>query len=137
MTTVQLASLAALFSTAASTRWTCKPSAKARFGVGAVDDGPHEVGYFVSERVVIPEAVPGRPPRRDIWVDRFGGQDATKAVCPCRSAAPSRNHSSFMASKSNDSEPCEPLSSIRSAFLRPVAMRVASKVASAGPSSRA
>ena len=42
-----------------------------------------------------------------------------------------------MSSKSNARLPCEPLTSIRIAFLRPVANRVASKTPSAPPPNRA
>ena len=42
-----------------------------------------------------------------------------------------------MSSKSKARLPCEPLISIRMAFLRPVANRVASKTPSAPPSKRA
>jgi hypothetical protein len=49
---------------------------------------------------------------------------------------PSKNCSTFMSSKSKAMLPRDPLSSRRIAFLRPVANRVASKVASAPPLNR-
>jgi hypothetical protein len=52
------------------------------------------------------------------------------------SSVPSKNCSSFICSMSNASEPALPLTSSRIWFLRPVANRVASKLATAPPAKR-
>jgi hypothetical protein len=74
---------------------------------GAGGNVADEVGHLVDERVLVPEPA-----------------SATGTV-------PSYTWSSLSRSKSNARLPSEPLSSIRIAFLRPAANRVASKVARA------
>src|SRR5450755_4048445 len=73
--------------------------------------------------------------------DMYGwsGSVTMMRLKPCVVAGPwrSKNCSSLSASRSNASEPDSPFISTRSAFLRPVAKRVASYVANAPPANRA
>ena len=103
-----------------------------RARVGAGDDRLDEVAGLVGEGVLVAEQVTGRPPRADVRVVRLGHENAGEALLGGGPVA-SQNSSSLRRSRSKTSEPAEPLTSTRSAFLRPVANRVASKVATAPP----
>ena len=81
--------------------------------------------------MLVAQQVPGRPPRSDVGVVGLGDEDPAE---PGRGdLLRSKKCSTFMSSKSNARLPLAPLISMRMAFLRPVAKRVASKTPIAPP----
>ncbi len=70
--------LAADRATASSTQLHLQPVGERRAGVGARGEVAHQVDDLVGERVLVAQAVPGRPPRADVRVGRLGDQDAAE-----------------------------------------------------------
>src|SRR5690606_30129085 len=128
-------SSAALFSTAARTRWTHRPSSKD--GVGSVPSAM-AVRKSLTSWVKVCSYPSPWPGGHQASMYGWPGSVAMIRRNPDSSAGSvwSWNHSSFIDSKSKYRLPSEPLISMRSAFLRPEAKRVASKEARPPPVSR-
>ena len=122
-----------LVSTAASTRWTWSPSANV--GVGSVPSAiaRDQVDDLVGEPVLVAEQVAGRPPRTDVGVLGLGDEDPAEPGGRRRPRCRRRSGGRSCPRSRTRGCPREPLISMRIAFLRPVAKRVASKTPIAPP----